>query len=343
MAVPRSKIVDPKVTRWYHCISKCVRGATLLELERKAWIRRRLEELVGIFAIEVASFSVLDNHLHLLLYLDTGAPRRWSKAQVLQRWAQLHPPRNACRRQLVGKQLQRWIKEKQADHQFVNQLRQRLVNLGWFMKSLKEPLSRLANEADGEGGAFWNARYKSIAVLDEAALLATSIYIDLNPLAAGLVALPEQAPFTSLYLRVENCRRQGRWADLLAARGGAALGVSRCRGMENSLWLCPIENRVDAGRTRPGLLEGFSLGNYLLMLDETSRQLRPGKARVNPAADALLERLGTTRARWEATMERLFARPMAWGVAFAFDREKLRAAARQRGCHHLANLNGCST
>jgi hypothetical protein len=314
-----------------------------LELERKQWIRQRLEELVGIFAIDVASFSVLDNHLHVLVYLDVGAPRRWSKTQVLERWAQLYPPRNACRQRLGGQQLKRWIKEQRADHQFVHQLRKRLVDLGWFMKSLKEPLSRLANEADGEEGAFWAARYKSIAVLDEAALLATSIYIDLNPLAAGLVPLPEQAPFTSLYLRVENCRRQGRGADLLAARRGTALGVSRCRGMENSLWLCPIENRVDAGRTRQGLLEGCSLGSYLLLLDETSRRVRAGKARVHPAADALLERLGTTRARWEATLERLFARPIPWGVAFAFDREKLRAAARQRGCHHLANLNGCPT
>jgi hypothetical protein len=67
--------------------SKCVRGASLLKLERKRWIPQRLEERVGIFAIEVAGFSVLDNHLHVLVYWDAKAPRHWSKEQVLRRWA----------------------------------------------------------------------------------------------------------------------------------------------------------------------------------------------------------------------------------------------------------------
>ena len=34
------------------------------------------------------------------------------------------------------------------------------------MKALKEPLARLANKADGTRGTFWEARYKSVAILD---------------------------------------------------------------------------------------------------------------------------------------------------------------------------------
>jgi len=30
-------------------------------------------------------------------------------------------------------------------------------------------------------------------------------------------------------------------------------------------------------------------------------------------------------------------------VAFAFGRQRLQEAAARRGCHHLANLNGCPT
>jgi hypothetical protein len=241
------------------------------------------------------------------------------------------------------KNLKRWIKDKQSDHQFVNTRRQRLVDLGWFMKSLKEPLARLANEEDGSEGTFWTARYKSIAVMDEAALLATCIYIDLNPLAAGMVSIPEKARYTSLYLRIEHCRRLGRLKALDAARHGSVAGVRHCRGMETGLWLCPIEDRRADGIHQPGLMEGFSLGNYLLLLDETSRLLRPGKARIDPQAASLLERLGTTPKTWQQTIECLFSRKIPIGVAFAFDRQKLRDAAKQRGCHHLANLNGCPT
>ena len=63
--------------------------------------------------------------------------------------------------------------QKLADKAFVQKCRQPLGDLGWFMKSLKEPLARLANKQDGCQGAFWQGRYKSIAILDEEALLAT--------------------------------------------------------------------------------------------------------------------------------------------------------------------------
>ena len=59
------------------------------------------------------------------------------------------------------------------------------------MKCLKEPLARRANSEDGSSGDIREGRYKSIAVLDEASLLATVAYIDLNPLAAELRRLPK--------------------------------------------------------------------------------------------------------------------------------------------------------
>ena len=61
------------------------------------------------------------------------------------------------------------------------------------MKCLKEPLARLANRQDQASGAFFEGRFKSIAILDEGSLLATCAYIDLNPVAAGMASLPEAA------------------------------------------------------------------------------------------------------------------------------------------------------
>jgi len=62
----RAHLVDPMVTRWYHCVTRCVRRAFLLSEEpfdRKLWIENLLQELADIFAVAVGGFSVMDNHL----------------------------------------------------------------------------------------------------------------------------------------------------------------------------------------------------------------------------------------------------------------------------------------
>src|SRR5271157_5369562 len=84
MTIARSQLVDPSVTRWYHCVTRCVRGTFLLGEgmhDRKGWIEHRLEELAGIFSVAVAGFAILDNHLHLLVRLDPNAARGWSDAR----------------------------------------------------------------------------------------------------------------------------------------------------------------------------------------------------------------------------------------------------------------------
>jgi putative transposase len=58
MTIARSILIDPTITRWYHCVSRCVRRAFLLGEgldDRKKWVENRLEELAEIFAIAVYS------------------------------------------------------------------------------------------------------------------------------------------------------------------------------------------------------------------------------------------------------------------------------------------------
>ena len=64
-----------------------------------------------------------------------------------------------------------------AQTQWIATVRGRLQSLSWFMKCLKEPLSRLANRQDKTRGTFFESRFKSVAILDEEALLAISVYI----------------------------------------------------------------------------------------------------------------------------------------------------------------------
>jgi REP element-mobilizing transposase RayT len=342
MTVARSQLVDVNVTPWYHVISETVRGAWLLgqgREDRKQWIEDRLEELSRVFAVEIAGFAVLDNHLHVLVRLCPELASTWTDEEVVRRWASVFPPRGPDRAPLEISQA--WLDEKLGDANFVAQTRLRLADLGWFMKCLKEPLARLANREDDCRGAFWQGRYKSIAILDDEALLATCAYIDLNPVAAGIGSTPEASPYTSVHSRIEHCREQDRLDDLQAARDGSVAAAEAARGLDADHWLCPLGDERGRGAVRVGVLEGLSLGSYLQLVDWTSRLVRNGKARVSAQVASILDRLGTSPEVWQMTLQKLFSRSSELGVAFAFHRERLKEAAARRGCHHIANLNGC--
>jgi REP element-mobilizing transposase RayT len=61
-------------------VSHCVRKAFLLggDGNRKKWLENRLEDLADVFAVAVGGFSLMDNHLHVLLRLDPAVARNWS-------------------------------------------------------------------------------------------------------------------------------------------------------------------------------------------------------------------------------------------------------------------------
>ena len=174
MTIARAHLVDTSVTRWYHCVLRCVRRADLLgegKFDRKDWIERRLQELAQIFSVTVAAFAVLDDRLHVLVRLDPDVAKRWSNDDVVRRWARLSPPRDKYRQPTPVSD--GWVKSQRKDSRGVATARERLQSLSWFMKCLKEPLSRLANREEQTRGAFFEGRFKSVAILDEEALIVT--------------------------------------------------------------------------------------------------------------------------------------------------------------------------
>jgi hypothetical protein len=341
MTMARVHLVDPSVTRWYHCVTRCVRRAFLLAegaLDRKQWIENRLEELAQIFSISVAGFSVLDNHLHVLARLDPEVAGGWSDEEIARRWGRLFPPRNAARQALPV--TDEWVKGRLQDAAWVAKTRQRLGSLSWFMKCLKEPLARMANRHDQVRGAFFESRFKSIAILDEESLLATCAYIDLNPVAAGLAAVPEASAHTSIQQRVKHVEEQGRIDDVKAAEEGQRAGVARSSGLEESHWLCPVEDRRAIDSAREGMLAGFTLGHYLLLVDYTGRLFREGKASISREVSALFDRLGSSAESWQERLVKL-SEGRLLGRFFAASRQRLRDVASALGVRHLDNLGGC--
>jgi len=133
-----------------------------------------------------------------------------------------------------------------------------------------------------------------------------------------------------------------RTEDLAAARDGSVAGSAAAAGLEESHWLCPIEDRRGVDSPHEGMIEGFSLGNYLLLVDYTSRLFREGKTTISQEVAEILQRLGSSADGWQARLEQLKRRSgRLLGRFFAVTRERLRAVAKQCGVHHLANLGGC--
>jgi hypothetical protein len=116
--------------------------------------------------------------------------------------------------------------------------------------------------------------------------------------------------------------------------------LNQSAGLEESVWLCPIEDRRKNDSSREGMLEGFSLGNYLLLVDYTGRLFRDAKAVISAEPTGILNRLGSSAESWQVRSEKLRDGRLL-GRFFAASRARLREVAAGMGVHHLANLGGC--
>ena len=88
----RCDIVDADSPGTYHCISRCVRRTSLLDdPKRRAWIVSRLAFLSEFMAIDVVSFAIMRNHIHLLLTTRPEIVARWTDREVAMRRTALLP------------------------------------------------------------------------------------------------------------------------------------------------------------------------------------------------------------------------------------------------------------
>jgi REP element-mobilizing transposase RayT len=313
-AYARRQIVEECQVGAYHCVARCVRRAFLCGQDavsgknydhRKLWIQHRVEELAGVFAVDVLGFSVMSNHLHLVLRNRPDVAVEWSDEEVALRWWRLHPPR----RNEDGTPAEPNSQEMAgllADTDALAEHRRRLSSISWLMRSLCEPVARRANREDLCTGRFWEGRFKSQALLDEAAILACSIYVDLNPIRARIADTPETSEYTAAFERI--AARQAA-ADNLPAGGESSASSAR------DAWLSPVPD-ADVAQTPQTLPlpqpsarasnRGFlpmSLDDYLALLDWTGRQVRANKrGAIPPHLRPILERLAVNAETWLDTI-----------------------------------------
>ncbi|WP_348772035.1 hypothetical protein [Vibrio sinus] len=158
--------------------------------------------------------------------------------------------------------VQHWIShsllskaESDAIDALIEQWRERLCNLSWFMKELNYDIACRANKEDNCKGHFWESRFKSQALLDEQALLAMA-YVDLNPVRAGVSKAPETSSHTSIQNRIRSLKNTS--PTLSKVHHGLTVFIGN------------LTNELSKGLP-------FRLLDYLELVDWSARQYREGK------------------------------------------------------------------
>ena len=291
MTQARSTQISLQDTAYYHCISRCVRRAFLCGEDsysgksfehRRVWIVERMRLLSQVFAIDVCAYAIMSNHYHLVLHVDTATAKSWSDEEVAQRWTALYKAPMLVTRWLKGELKSK--AEARKTLELIDEWRDRLTDISWFMRNLNEFVAREANKEEGCKGRFWEGRFKSQALLDEKALLSCMAYVDLNPVRADMAQSVEESEFTSIYERIHSvaCEQdKGKGEiDVLPRKGLAGfLGHERelqpCFGVE------------------------FSLLDYLALVEELGRVIRPNKrGYIRLSSHTLLERLDINTEEW---------------------------------------------
>lgn len=300
-------------TPYYHCICRCVRRAFLCGRDhysgqdyehRRQWVVDRLAVLAEVFAIDLCAYAVMSNHYHLVVRINQQQALGWSDREVAERWMQLFSG------PLIVK---RWLKGETKDaedlkaQEIVDTWRERLHDLGWFMKCLNEHLARKANEEDCCKGRFWGSRYKCQALLDEKAVLQCMAYVDLNPVRAGMADTPENADYTSIKQRSEKIQ------------SGKSMNVPA---------LLPMVDAENTETADHDTVCRFRLMDYLELVDSTGRAVRDDKrGSISAHAAGVLDRLGIDERAWLAHMKpRQRRQPIAMGTL-----EKLKEYAQNTG------------
>jgi len=213
MAYPRSQLVSDEDPGFFHCVSRCVRRASLCGFDsatgkdyehRRQWIEDRMLKLADSFAVSVYAYAVMSNHFHIVLRNDPTVAQDWSDRELAERWLAVFPGSISDRDDPTC--VERATLALLGNAERLAVIRQRLGSVSWFMRALNEPIARMANREDGCTGRFWEGRFKCQALLDERAVLSCMAYVDLNLVRAGMCETLRDSHHTSVRHRLESTR-----------------------------------------------------------------------------------------------------------------------------------------
>jgi REP element-mobilizing transposase RayT len=205
----RSEQFDPREVGVVHIYRHCNGSHMLTGFDaatgidyghRRGWIRDRLEQCCSVFGIDVLAYAIMSNHYHLVVRTRPDIVRMWSDREVSTRWLRLHPGKRMD--DFLGEPTEQQIATLAGNSERVEKLRYQLSNPSQFMAELSTPIARKANRESNCRGSLWASHFKAKKLLDETAILACAMYVDLNPVRAAVADMPELSEYTAAFDRI---------------------------------------------------------------------------------------------------------------------------------------------
>jgi len=211
-------------TSYYHVMSRIIERRFYLGEEEKERFRSMMWRVAEFSGIKILTYSVLDNHFHLLIEVPE---RQYVDDDELFRRLALIYKRNDVEE--VRWRIENYLKKNQP--KAAESLRQRFLcrmyDMSEFMKTLKLRFTKWFNRIHERRGTLWEERFKSVLIEGASfvegeenrhPLHTVAAYIDLNAVRAGLVEDPKDYRWCG-------------YAEAVAGKGVAREGVGFVLGI----------------------------------------------------------------------------------------------------------------
>ena len=230
--LPRLKVEDE--VGWYHLCARVAGWLNWFPFEDPVARRKLLETIrkyLAVYCCDAAAYCLMGNHYHLV--------------------ARFLPFRILSREELYGRACLLYRDPDQVfrSPQQWQRFNRRIFDVSEFMRNIQQSYTKWYNRRYDRRGSLWGERFKSVILGGRVSLLESVLYVELNPVRAGMVERPEQ------------------WQWSSAASGGHA----------RRDWLIPLEELL------PGVGSSQVSSEYRALLYQRGAvATKPGRGRIPP-------------------------------------------------------------
>ncbi|MFT4901518.1 MAG: putative transposase [Lentimonas sp.] len=217
----------------YHCMTRTVNSELLFGPAEKEVLRKMIWQVADFCGVEVLTYCVMGNHFHVLLLVPEE--QRVEDVELVRRYRVLYPWATKYQAASAAVLEQSLLAGGEAAERIRLRLLARMGDVSQYMKSVKQRFCVWFNATHQRHGTLWADRFKSVLVEGVGNTLQTmAVYIDLNPVRAGLVDDPKDYRFCGYSEAVVGHERARRGLSVVwRAYGGE--GVSQMQAYQLAL------------------------------------------------------------------------------------------------------------